>query len=98
MLSIRPTGATLIPRLLNIPRDRVNHIIEMLHMHGHLDGTQVVSGDDAVMAIASLAEMANTRSRPPTVLPDNFDALDAPQLPANSLIGRLWRKLTGAEA
>ena len=39
LLAVRPTGAPLIARLLDLPRERVAHIVELLHLHGHLDGS-----------------------------------------------------------
>ena len=39
LLAVRPTGAPLIARLLDLPRERVAHIVELLHLYGHLDGS-----------------------------------------------------------
>ena len=39
LLAVRPTSAPLIARLLDLPRERVAHIVELLHLHGHLDGS-----------------------------------------------------------
>lgn len=36
LLAFRPTGAPLIHRLVGIPRERALHIVDMLHLHGHL--------------------------------------------------------------
>ena len=36
LLAVRPTGVPLIPRLVGLSKERVSHIVEMLHMHGHL--------------------------------------------------------------
>ena len=39
LLAVRPTGTPLIARLLDLPRERVAHIVELLHLYGHLDGS-----------------------------------------------------------
>ena len=39
LLAVRPTSAPLIARLLDLPRERVAHIVELLHLYGHLDGS-----------------------------------------------------------
>ncbi len=39
LLAVRPTSAPLIARLLDLPRERVAHIVEFLHLYGHLDGS-----------------------------------------------------------
>ncbi|MDG5974301.1 hypothetical protein H010_03502 [Hydrogenophaga taeniospiralis CCUG 15921] len=36
LLAIRPTGAPLIHRLLDMPRERAQHVVDMLYLHGHL--------------------------------------------------------------
>ena len=41
LLAVRPTGAPLITRLLDIPRERVTPIVELLHRDGHLNGASV---------------------------------------------------------
>ncbi|GAA6142562.1 hypothetical protein [Hydrogenophaga sp. 5NK40-0174] len=97
LLAIRPTGATLIPRLLNIPRERVNHIIELLYLHGHLADGAPRTREEMEKASAALAEIANTNPQPLMELPDGFDAHETAQ-PARSLIGRLWGRLTGGRA
>lgn len=46
LLAIRPTGAPLIHRLVDIPRERVQHVVDMLHLYGHLsDGAPVSNGE-----------------------------------------------------
>ena len=37
LLAIRPTSAMFLPVLVGIPRERAEHIVEMLHVQGHLD-------------------------------------------------------------
>ena len=37
LLAIRPTSAMLIPVLVGVTRERAEHIVEMLHVQGHLD-------------------------------------------------------------
>lgn len=40
LLAIRPTGGPLIHQLLGLPRERVDHVVDLLHAEGHLnDGT-----------------------------------------------------------
>ena len=39
LLAVRPTSAPLIARLLDLPRERVAHVVELLHLYGHLDGS-----------------------------------------------------------
>ncbi|MGS5089964.1 hypothetical protein ACVC7V_26070 [Hydrogenophaga sp. A37] len=43
LLAVRPTGAPLIHRLLDMPRERAQHVVDMLHLHGHLsDGAPAI--------------------------------------------------------
>ena len=37
LLAIRPTGAPLIHQLLSLPRERVEMVIDVLHVEGHLN-------------------------------------------------------------
>lgn len=37
LLAIRPTGAPLIHQLLGLPRERVDMVIDVLHVEGHLN-------------------------------------------------------------
>lgn len=37
LLAIRPTGAPLIHQLLRLPRERVEMVIDVLHVEGHLN-------------------------------------------------------------
>lgn len=47
LLAFRPTGAPLIHRLLNIPRERAQHVVDMLHLHGNLsDGAPAASREE----------------------------------------------------
>lgn len=55
LLAVRPTGAPLIHRLLDMPRERAQHVVDMLYLHGHLsDG-----------APASTREIAEPKARSP---------------------------------
>lgn len=79
LLAIRPTGAPLIARLLDLPKERVSQIVELLHFHGHLEdapapqcaATQVDEVDSPAIAVETATQKTS------------------------SLLGRLWRKLSG---
>ena len=69
LLAVRPTGAPLIARLLDLPRERVAHIVELLHLHGHLDGTAMDVRPAEKEEQATLDLMADTASaKSPTLL------------------------------
>ena len=69
LLAVRPTGAPLIARLLDLPRERVAHIVELLHLHGHLDGTAMAVRPAETEEQATLDLMADTASaKSPTLL------------------------------
>lgn len=53
LLSVRQTGVPLLSRLLQMPRERVVHIVDMLHLNGHLENAQ----DDEIKAISDSESM-----------------------------------------
>ena len=78
LLAVRPTSAPLIARLLDLPRERVAHIVELLHLYGHLDGSAMDVRPVEKEEQATLDLIADpTPTKSPT------------------LLGRLWRKLSG---
>lgn len=78
LLAVRPTGAPLIPRLLDMPRESVTHIVEMLHLHGHLQGSLAPSQD----APAEEKEESTATHQKPN------------ESASRSIIGRLWKRLS----
>ncbi|GAA6142565.1 hypothetical protein [Hydrogenophaga sp. 5NK40-0174] len=79
LLAVRTTSTQLIPRLLDMPRQRVAHIVEMLHMHGHLQDGGSDSATAAIDAMDTLPLQNNTSD-------------EAPPAQA-SLMTRLWSRL-----
>lgn len=53
LLAFRPTGAPLIHRLVDIPRERALHIVDMLYLHGNL-------GDGAASSLKAKTERLTT--------------------------------------
>lgn len=76
LLAIRPTGAPLIHRLVDMPRERVQHVVDMLHLHGHLsDGApgSTVKQEQGASAVTPLEPiMAKEISSSVTSFLDRF--------------------------
>lgn len=82
LLAVRPTGAPLISRLLGISRESVTHIVDMLHLHGHLQNA-VMPGKSGLRTEGALEfETPELPTQPVT----------------RSIIGRLWQRLSKQKA
>ncbi len=56
LLAVRPTGAPLIHRLLDMPRERAQHVVDMLYLHGHLSDGAPASTRETKGEASSIAE------------------------------------------
>lgn len=80
LLAIRPTATNRIPQLLDLPMERVSHIIETLYIEGHLG-----EGHNAMDSGFPTSEAPSS----------NLPAMDAAQ-DSPRLLTRLWQRLTTA--
>lgn len=92
LLAVRPTAVSLIPRLLSLPKERVSHMVEILHVQGHLqEGVWVDPRPDHHAESGFMLEG------------DEIDALDDQGAAMGSVKGitgrfaRMWTQLSGAE-
>lgn len=69
LLAFRPTGAPLIHRLLGIPRERAQHIVDMLYLHGNLgDGAAATQKVKPVLVpTTTVAEDSSPKDTLPSV-------------------------------
>lgn len=79
LLAVRPTGAPLIHRLLDLPRERVHEAITTLYLQGHLNETSPTAGS----------------REGDTARPSDFGALSSSESASQtlSLLARLRKKL-----
>lgn len=66
LLAVRPTGTPLISKLLNMPRERVAQIVQILHAQGHLDGSHSFQRNNIENPQAH--EIASTENQPNSLL------------------------------
>lgn len=78
LLSWRATAYVIIARILDMPKERVQEVLLMLHEQGCLNLQSQTAGQPASTAAATAA---------------TSPADTAPEPPPNSIISMIWRRL-----
>jgi hypothetical protein len=85
LLAVRPTGAPLIHRLVDIPRERTQHIVDMLYLHGNLgDGAPVASPEKKLETPATAAPEARSPKDVPTSVTGFLDRFRKKLMPTGA--------------
>lgn len=85
LVACKPTTASLIPLILDAPKDAVFRLLDRLHLDGHLEWDEAAFGSGPSQAAAGPSVPAAAASTA---------AKEAPS-PAGALVNKLWNRLLG---